>query len=78
MLSIILPAFNEEKNIGKTLDSILDFTKEKKLKTEIIVTNDGSKDKTGEILKKYQKNMKILLLLSTKKFRIWSCFKVRF
>lgn len=50
-VSIIIPAYNEEKNIGKCLEAILrqDFRGE----MEIIVVNDGSTDKTAEIASRY-------------------------
>lgn len=51
MMSIIIPAYNEEGSIKKTLDEIIKTTKSKK-HVEIIVVNDGSTDKTFEILKK--------------------------
>lgn len=50
-LSIIIPAYNEEKRIGKTLEEYLEFFKNK-LNFEIIVINDASGDNTLEIVKK--------------------------
>lgn len=50
MISVILPAFNEEKNIEKSVKDISNFFAQKKIDYEIIVVNDGSTDKTGEIL----------------------------
>ena len=47
-VTIIIPAFNEENAIGSTVQRI----KELKHEFEIIVVNDGSTDKTGEILSK--------------------------
>ncbi|AFY50939.1 putative glycosyltransferase [Nostoc sp. PCC 7524] len=48
LVSVIIPVFNGEKTIRKTLDSILSQT----LKDlEIIVINDGSSDSTEEIVK---------------------------
>jgi len=47
MLSVIIPAYNEEKTIAELLAKV----KAVKLEMEIIVVNDGSTDKTGEILK---------------------------
>ena len=50
MISIVIPALNEENSIGSTIDEI-----EKVLKVndftncEIVVVNDGSTDKTGLI-----------------------------
>ncbi len=51
LVSIIVPAYNEEKTIGKCLESILN--QDYKGKTEIIVVNDGSSDRTAEIISKY-------------------------
>jgi len=52
-VSIVIPAYNEESNIARCLDSILasNYPKEK---LEILVIDDGSKDKTLEIAKKYE------------------------
>ncbi|PKM83163.1 MAG: glycosyl transferase, partial [Firmicutes bacterium HGW-Firmicutes-13] len=49
-ISIIIPAYNEEKLIGETLESLKDLTEIK----EIIVVNDGSSDRTGEIARQYK------------------------
>lgn len=51
MLSIILPALNEEKAIGITLDRINNTLKESRTNAEVIVIDDGSKDRTAEIAK---------------------------
>lgn len=48
-ISILIPAYNAEKYIEKCLRSIV---KQSLKKIEIIVVNDGSKDRTLEILKK--------------------------
>lgn len=39
----VIPAYNEEKNIGRTLENL------KKIEAEFIVVNDGSSDRTNEI-----------------------------
>lgn len=51
MLSIIIPTLNEEKHLAKLLKSIekQDFNN-----YEVIIADDGSKDKTLEIAKKYK------------------------
>ena len=62
--TVAIPAYNEEKTISKTLESVtnLDYPRNK---LEIIVVNDGSKDKTQEIVKKlilkYKQNKIILI-----------------
>ena len=51
-LSIVIPAYNEEKRIGRYLQSIRNHFKKSHLKIEIIVVDDGSKDRTAVIAKK--------------------------
>jgi glycosyltransferase involved in cell wall biosynthesis len=67
-VSIIIPCRNEQKHIGKCLDSIVksDFPKEK---LEVLVVDGVSEDKTREIVKEYiKKNPFIRLLDNPKKF----------
>lgn len=52
-VSIIIPCYNEEENIDKTLDGLLKIAKNHKYDFEIIAVNDGSKDRTWEVIKKY-------------------------
>ncbi len=50
ILSIILPAFNEERVIAANLVKILEFMDGLKVDYELIVVNDGSQDNTlGEV-----------------------------
>lgn len=49
-LSIIIPAFNEEKRISSTLRIINDYISSEKLLAEIIVIDDGSSDKTDQVV----------------------------
>jgi glycosyltransferase involved in cell wall biosynthesis len=56
-VSVIIPAYNEEKVIQKTLDSMVETQYPRK---EIIFVDDGSTDKTLEIAKKYKKEVTIL------------------
>lgn len=49
-ISIIVPIYNAEKYIDKCLTSLINQTKKE---LEIILINDGSTDKTEEIVKKY-------------------------
>jgi glycosyltransferase involved in cell wall biosynthesis len=59
-VSIIIITYNEEKNIGECIDSIL--AQDYKGKFEVIVADGESKDRTREIIKEYQKNYKIIRL----------------
>ena len=47
---LIIPAYNEEANILKTYNSILEYNKEHNTSFDVIVINDGSKDNTEMIL----------------------------
>lgn len=47
---IIIPAHNEEQNLSFTLDSLLQQTCKD---FKVIVVNDGSTDKTSEVIRKY-------------------------
>lgn len=45
-LSVIIPAYNEEGRIGKTLKTMVAFLEQKNFDYEILVIDDGSRDKT--------------------------------
>lgn len=47
---LIIPAYNEEENILKTYNSIINYNKKNKTNYDIIVINDGSRDNTESIL----------------------------
>lgn len=47
LISVIIPAYNAEKDIERCVRSIME---QGDLNFELIVVNDGSKDRTGEIL----------------------------
>jgi hypothetical protein len=48
-VSILVPAFNEEATITATIHSLLQL---KYTELELVIINDGSRDKTMEVLKK--------------------------
>jgi glycosyltransferase involved in cell wall biosynthesis len=62
-LSIIIPAYNEEKTIGIVLDKLRQIELVG-VEKEIIVVDDGSKDKTSSIVAEKQKRDKNLQLIS--------------
>lgn len=55
-LSVFFPAYNEEANIENTFNKSLPIIKEIAQNWEVIIVNDGSKDKTGEIAKSLARN----------------------
>ncbi len=50
-LSVIIPAFNEEVRIAKTLNTVKRYLSEQNYRSEIIVVDDGSNDVTSEVVK---------------------------
>lgn len=50
-VSVIIPAYNHERFIGPALESVLNQTHQN---FELIVINDGSTDRTGEIIQSYR------------------------
>lgn len=61
-LSVVIPVFNEEKRLPSNLDKIITFLKKKKLRSEIILVDDGSLDKTWVVLEDYKKRHQSILL----------------
>jgi glycosyltransferase involved in cell wall biosynthesis len=49
-LSIVLPAYNEEANIERVVRQVMAYLEPKGIDYEILPVNDGSRDRTGEIL----------------------------
>ena len=62
LLSIIIPIFNEEKNIELVLDEMSLFLEKNKINYEIILVNDGSTDRTEIICKNYLKKKNFRLV----------------
>lgn len=62
-LSVVVPAYNEEESITKCLTDLDKYFRTSAYDYEIIVVNDGSKDKTGEIVKSFLKKVKNLRLV---------------
>jgi glycosyltransferase involved in cell wall biosynthesis len=50
LLSIVIPAYNEGKRIGRSLDEILQFLASSPYRAEVIVVDDGSKDNTAQVV----------------------------
>ena len=49
--SIVIPAYNEQARIGATLKGVLDCVARRNWAAEVLVVNDGSSDKTAQIVR---------------------------
>ncbi|MCB9810812.1 MAG: glycosyltransferase [Candidatus Nomurabacteria bacterium] len=58
-ISILIPCHNEEKSIEACVSSCLNQTR---LPDQVIVVNDGSTDRSGEILKKFGDRIQVITL----------------
>lgn len=65
-LSVIIPAYNEEKRLPKTLEDSDKYLSRQNYDYEILVVNDGSKDKTAEIVENLKFKIKNLKLIDNK------------
>lgn len=61
-LSVIIPAYNEEKRLPRTLETVLDFLKRKKFRFEVIIVDDGSQDGTKKSLSPYRHKSELKLI----------------
>ena len=58
-LSVIIPAYNETANLKKgVLDQVENYLKSANFSYEVLIIDDGSSDKTAEIIEKVIKNKK--------------------
>jgi len=55
-LSVVLPAFNEEANIDAVVRACTEYLGRRVPTYELLVVNDGSRDRTGEILDRLAKD----------------------
>lgn len=64
MLSIIIPCYNEEENLCSYTKELFPHLDKLKTKYEIILVNDGSKDKTLAMMKKLKKDNNKIKIVS--------------
>jgi glycosyltransferase involved in cell wall biosynthesis len=68
-LSVIIPAYNEAKRLPLTLIDADKHLSQQEYSYEIIVVNDGSKDATAEIVRRFQPLIENLKLVDNKENR---------
>jgi len=65
-LSVIIPSYNEEKSIGKTLREISNYLRKQPYTWEIVVVSDGSKDNTAQEVRVLSSEIDNLRLIDNK------------
>lgn len=53
LLSIIIPAYNEEKRLPRTLGLVFDFLEKQTFSAEVIIIENGSRDRTYEVANEF-------------------------
>ena len=66
-LSIVIPAYNEEKNLPKTLVNIDQYLQTKNFEAEILVVNDGSTDQTMKVVQEMEESIRELRIVDSPK-----------
>jgi dolichyl-phosphate beta-glucosyltransferase len=62
-LSIVIPAYNEERRLPNTLERVFAFTQEQSYSSEVLVVENGSDDSTLELAQSYQKRHSNLIVI---------------
>ncbi len=52
-LSIVIPAYNEERRLPQTLQHVLDYLAQQAYTTQVIVVDDGSSDRTAQVVESF-------------------------
>jgi len=63
-VSVIVPAYNEQQRIGKTLEAIDDYFSNSPLTRQIIVVDDGSDDHTSDVVRNLKKDISALSVIT--------------
>ncbi|NQT47397.1 MAG: glycosyltransferase family 2 protein [Chloroflexi bacterium] len=62
-LSIVVPAYNEEKRLPDSMPQMINFVRKQDYPIEVIIVNDGSTDRTAEVVKGFQRDSPFIALL---------------
>jgi glycosyltransferase involved in cell wall biosynthesis len=76
VLSVCVPAFNEEANINKSVQDLIHCLSKSLEKFEIIIVDDGSRDSTSKIANDLaKKHNEIKIIVHMKNSGIGSCYR---
>ena len=67
-IDVVIPAFNEEACIGRAIETLFDRAAGSAYRFELIIVDDGSIDRTSEIVKGYLDRFPITLVQLTRNF----------
>ncbi len=65
-LSLIIPAYNEEERIAQTLDKVLSYLDDERYHWELIVVDDGSRDRTLDVVATYAPRVQCIALVQNR------------
>lgn len=68
-LSVVIPAYNEEKKISLDIEAVFNYFQESKINGELIIVNDGSKDETYKVACSFKDKYKTLKVITYDKNR---------
>jgi glycosyltransferase involved in cell wall biosynthesis len=63
-VSVIIPAYNDEKRLPPTLKKVISFLQAQPFTSEILVVTDGSKDRTAEVAEAFKSDFPSLRVLT--------------
>lgn len=67
LLSIIIPAYNEEKRLPRSLDQIVAFVNRRPEPVEVLIVENGSRDRTTEVAERYAAEYPFMRVLHSPK-----------
>lgn len=68
-LSIVIPAFNEQERLGESLQRIRQYAKDRSLRFEVLVVDDGSTDGTAKLVERTRCGFPELRLIANSRNR---------
>ncbi len=67
LLSLIIPAYNEERRLPRSLDKIIAFVLEQPEPMEVLIVENGSTDRTTEVAERYAASHPFIRVLHSQK-----------